>query len=51
VTRNQALELNRERKLANACGFDFLVGVRSAAHKIALEAADRSLEIVVMDWC
>ncbi|WP_324289954.1 DUF6310 domain-containing protein [Pyxidicoccus sp. MSG2] len=51
VIRNQVPELRHERKLANACGFDFLVGVRSAAHKTALEEADRNLNIVVMDWC
>jgi hypothetical protein len=53
VIDNQVLELQRERELARACGFDFRVGVRSAAHKAALERADPELEgiIVVMDWC
>jgi hypothetical protein len=53
VIENQVLELQRERELARACGFDFRVGVRSAAHKAALERADPELEgiIVVMDWC
>ena len=30
---------------------EFIVGVRSEAHKIALERADGSLKVVVMDWC
>jgi hypothetical protein len=53
VPEQQAVELRRERDLARACGFDFRVGVRSAAHKVALEFADPKLEgiIVVMDWC
>jgi hypothetical protein len=53
VVGNQVLELRRERGLARACGFDFRVGVRSAAHKAALELAAPELEglIVVMDWC
>ncbi len=28
-----------------------LVGVRSAAHKAALELADTTLKVVIMDWC
>ena len=44
-------EIKREKMLAEACGYKFVVGVRSAAHKEALLALDRSLEIVVMDWC
>ncbi|WP_324291387.1 DUF6310 domain-containing protein [Corallococcus sp. bb12-1] len=51
VVENQLPELVRERDLARACGFDFWVGVRSAAHKAALEELDPSFEIVVMDWC
>jgi hypothetical protein len=36
-----------------ACGFDLRVGVRSEAHKEALEeeAPDLIDFIVVMDWC
>jgi len=51
--KKQARDFLTERKLAMACGFDFRVGVRSAAHKKALEYAEPTLEdlIVVMDWC
>ncbi|MCY1033431.1 DUF6310 domain-containing protein [Corallococcus sp. BB11-1] len=51
VPEKQVQELRRERDLALACGFEFRVGVRSAAHKVALDDLDGSLEIVVMDWC
>lgn len=44
-------EIQREAKLAKECGYDFVVGVHSEAHKIALEFADPSLKVVVMDWC
>ncbi len=44
-------ELRREKKLAEACGYDFSVGVRSKAHLAALRAADPSLAVVLMDWC
>ncbi|WP_395834168.1 DUF6310 domain-containing protein [Cystobacter fuscus] len=53
VIEDQVPELQYERALALACGFNFRVGVRSAAHKAALELADRRLTgfIVVMEWC
>jgi hypothetical protein len=53
VIDSQVPKLLRELELARACGFDFRVGVRSAAHKAALEEAEPRLEgiIVVMDWC
>ncbi|MBZ4331056.1 DUF6310 domain-containing protein [Corallococcus sp. AS-1-12] len=51
VVGKQLLELRRERDIAKACGFDFRVGVRSAAHAAALLEQDASLDIVVMDWC
>jgi hypothetical protein len=53
VLRDQVLEMRSERALALACGFDFRVGVRSQAHKEALEdeASDLKGFIVVMDWC
>ncbi|WP_434389828.1 DUF6310 domain-containing protein [Melittangium boletus] len=53
VISEQVPKLLIERDLARACGFDFRVGVRSAAHKAALESADPELEglIVIMDWC
>lgn len=44
-------EIQREKRLAEECGYDFVVGVRSQAHKAALEFADPSLKVVVMDWC
>jgi hypothetical protein len=44
-------EIQREARLAKACGYNFVVGVRSAAHKVALEKLDRTLTIVVMNWC
>jgi len=44
-------ELRREARLARECGYEFIVGVRSEEHRIALERADGSLKVVVMDWC
>jgi hypothetical protein len=44
-------ELQREARLATECGYDFVVGVRSEAHKTALKFADPSLKVVVIDWC
>ncbi|WPB74972.1 DUF6310 domain-containing protein [Archangium violaceum] len=44
-------EIQREKRIAEACGYIFVVGVKSAAHKIALEALDKTLNVVVMDWC
>lgn len=34
-----------------ACGYDFYVGVRSAAHRAALLNEEPDLNIVIMDWC
>ncbi|MBM7113933.1 DUF6310 domain-containing protein [Archangium primigenium] len=51
VLVDQLPKLQHERALALACGFDFKIGVRSAAHRAALLAQDISLDIVVMDWC
>nr|WP_269770167.1 DUF6310 domain-containing protein [Cystobacter fuscus] len=53
VIRDQLAKLRIERDLARACGFDFRVGVRSKAHKEALEEADPTFDglIVVMNWC
>ncbi|MDC0707068.1 DUF6310 domain-containing protein [Stigmatella sp. ncwal1] len=51
VIAKQVPELQHEREIARTCGFDFRVGVRSAAHKRALEAVDLTLKVVVMDWC
>lgn len=53
VISDQVAKLRRERDLAQACGFAFRVGVRSEAHKEALEDAAPDLRglIEVMDWC
>ena len=51
VLEDQVPELQYERALALACGLSFRIGVRSAAHKAALENLDGNLDIVVMDWC
>ena len=44
-------ELRREAKLARECGYDFIIGVRSAAHRAVLLDEDPTLKVVVMDWC
>jgi hypothetical protein len=44
-------EIEREKVLAEACGYKFVVGVRSPAQKAALLALDPDLTIVVMGWC
>ncbi|HLM46145.1 MAG TPA: DUF6310 domain-containing protein [Myxococcaceae bacterium] len=44
-------ELRREAKLARECGYDFIIGVRSAVHKAVLLEEDPTLKVVVMDWC
>ncbi|HYO72194.1 MAG TPA: DUF6310 domain-containing protein [Archangium sp.] len=44
-------EIRREKKLAEACGYKFSVGVRSKVHLTALRAAEPSLTVVLMDWC
>jgi hypothetical protein len=53
VISSQVPKLRLERELARACGFDFRVGVRSAAHKAELEREAPDLQgfIVMMDWC
>ncbi|QAT86495.1 hypothetical protein EJ065_4953 [Corallococcus coralloides] len=50
--QNQEIEkeieqLRNERQVAQACGYDFVVGVSTQAHKDALSALDSSLKIVV----
>ncbi|WPB75602.1 DUF6310 domain-containing protein [Archangium violaceum] len=44
-------EIQREKRLAEMCGYRFVVGVRTAAHKMALESLDDTLTVVVMNWC
>jgi Family of unknown function (DUF6310) len=51
VLKKQEADLRAERDLAEACGFAFTVGVRSAAHRRALLKQVRFLEVVIMDWC
>ncbi|WP_347402552.1 DUF6310 domain-containing protein [Corallococcus macrosporus] len=40
-------QLDRERKAAAMCGYGFVLGVSTQAHKDALQRVDRSLDIVV----
>jgi uncharacterized protein DUF6310 len=47
----QVAEALHERDLAAACGYDFVIGVRTEAHKAALRERDSSLNVVVMNWC
>ena len=50
--QKQLAEFRAEFAIARACGYDFTVGVISAAHRQALlDAADFQLKVVVMDWC
>ena len=44
---NEIKQLRKERAIATACGYDFVVGVSTQAHKDALLAEDRFLNIVV----
>jgi hypothetical protein len=44
-------EIKREKMLAEACGYKFVLGVKSPVHKATLLALDPDLTIVVMDWC
>jgi hypothetical protein len=47
VITDQVEELRRERDIAAACGYGFVVGVSSAAHRAALLAQEPLLDIVV----
>ncbi|WP_239015329.1 DUF6310 domain-containing protein [Archangium violaceum] len=51
LARVKLPELQREDRLARQCGYNFIVGVKSAAHKAVLFKLDRTLKVVVMDWC
>nr|WP_308809800.1 DUF6310 domain-containing protein [Archangium lansinium] len=51
LARVKLPELQREDRLARQCGYNFIVGVKSAAHKAVLFKLDRTLNVVVMDWC
>ncbi|ADO75917.1 uncharacterized protein STAUR_8162 [Stigmatella aurantiaca DW4/3-1] len=47
VAGNQVEELQSERTTATACGYDFVVGVSSAAHQAVLLALEPNLGLVV----
>jgi hypothetical protein len=47
----QVEEARRERELAAACGYDFVIGVRSEVHKKLLEGRLPGFNIVLMTWC
>ncbi|GMT96086.1 hypothetical protein KH5H1_02050 [Corallococcus caeni] len=47
VIEQQVEEFQEDRHIAEACGYRFVVGVSSAAHKEALLRLDPSLQIVV----
>ncbi|MFB1483388.1 DUF6310 domain-containing protein [Corallococcus sp. RDP092CA] len=51
VIGKQTDALRREREIAEACGYKFVVGVRSAEHRAALLPQLPGLTIVAMDWC
>ncbi len=51
LARAKLPEIQREKRLAEACGYSFVVGVKSAVHKAVLESLDDTLTVVVMDWC
>ncbi len=43
----ELIQLGKERDAAQACGYEFIVGVSTQAHKDALLRRDRNLNIVV----
>ena len=47
----QVREGRRERDLAAACGYDFVIGVRTEAHRKMLKSEAPDLEVVLMTWC
>ena len=49
--RKQLEEGRREKAIAAACGYQFVIGVRSQAHKTMLEARAPDLTVVLMPWC
>jgi hypothetical protein len=49
--RKQVEEGRREQALAAACGYQFVIGVRTQAHKTMLEARAPDLIVVLMPWC
>jgi hypothetical protein len=49
VVEDQVEEFREERSIAWSCGYDFVVGVSSAAHKEALLRVEQTLKIVVTE--
>ncbi|WP_223637207.1 DUF6310 domain-containing protein [Corallococcus sp. EGB] len=49
--QKQVEEAKRERALAEACGYQFAIGVRTEAHKKLLEILLPDFNIVLMTWC
>ncbi|MBJ6759432.1 hypothetical protein JGU66_01575 [Myxococcaceae bacterium JPH2] len=47
VIKGQVAEMLEERDIAQACGYGFVVGVSTAAHRVALELAEPTLKFVV----
>ncbi len=47
TVKEQVPEMREERTIAAACGYGFVVGVSTEAHKEALLEEDRTLNIVV----
>jgi len=47
VIRDQIREFEEERSIAQACGYGFVIGVSTEAHKAALLEVDDSFDIVV----
>jgi hypothetical protein len=47
VVKGQAAKMREERNIALACGYRFIVGVSTEAHRDALEREAPELEIVV----
>jgi hypothetical protein len=45
--KKELKQIQKERKAAEKCGYDFIIGVSTEAHKTALLAEDDSLNIVV----
>lgn len=45
----ELMQLRKQRAAAQACGYEYIIGVSTQAHKDALLAIERSLDIVVTD--
>ena len=44
---NELRQLDKERDAARACGYDFVVGVSTDAHRVGLLNRERTFNIVV----